>query len=84
MSQSKNINFGIRSTQLSLKMDSCGNVEKELDKVFNKFGAFKEHLNRTLTELIEQVDSLQCEFIQSRFTQKLHLLLFYIGIHEIK
>lgn len=46
-------------------MDSCANVEKELDKVFSKFGAFKEHLNRTLTELIEHVDSIQCEFVQS-------------------
>lgn len=45
-------------------MDSCANVEKELDKVFSKFGAFKEHLNRTLTELIDHVESLQCEFIQ--------------------
>ena len=47
-------------------MDSCANVEKELDKVFSKFGAFKEHLNRTLAELIEQVDSLQCEFVGSK------------------
>ncbi|XP_015917146.1 E3 ubiquitin-protein ligase RMND5A isoform X2 [Parasteatoda tepidariorum] len=46
-------------------MESCNNVEKEIEKVLTKFGAFNEHVRRTLDELIEYVQNLQQEYIES-------------------
>ncbi|KFM79655.1 Protein RMD5-like protein, partial [Stegodyphus mimosarum] len=46
-------------------MDSCANVEKEIEKVLSKFGAFNDHVWRTLTELIEYVQGIQREFIEA-------------------
>ncbi|XP_054719859.1 LOW QUALITY PROTEIN: E3 ubiquitin-protein ligase RMND5A-like [Uloborus diversus] len=43
-------------------MDACANVEKEIEKVLSKFGAFNDHVWRTLTDLIEYVQNIQREF----------------------
>ncbi|GIY72084.1 e3 ubiquitin-protein transferase RMND5A [Caerostris extrusa] len=51
-------------------MESCINVEKEIEKVLTKFGAFNDHVKRTLTELIEYVQSIQNEFSEIPMTNE--------------
>lgn len=48
-------------------MDSCANVDKEIEKVLSKFGAFNDHVWRTLTDLIEYVQNMQKEFNDGNF-----------------
>lgn len=45
-------------------MDSCLAVEKELDKVLNKFGNLKDNANRNLDDLIRHVEEMQNELNQ--------------------
>ncbi|KAG8195678.1 hypothetical protein JTE90_003823 [Oedothorax gibbosus] len=52
-------------------MDSCANVEKEIEKVLSKFGAFNDHVWRTLTDLIEYVQNMQKEFLEAPSTNEL-------------
>lgn len=42
-------------------MDSCTNVEKEIEKVLNKFGLFNDHIWRILTDIIGYVQGIQTE-----------------------
>ncbi|GFY73126.1 e3 ubiquitin-protein ligase RMND5A [Trichonephila inaurata madagascariensis] len=42
-------------------MEACINVEKEIEKVLCKFGAFNDHVYRTLTEIIEYVENIKKE-----------------------
>lgn len=42
-------------------MEPCNAVEREVDKVLQKFGAIKEHADKTLTDLIKHIESLKNE-----------------------
>ncbi|XP_023213481.1 protein RMD5 homolog A-like isoform X1 [Centruroides sculpturatus] len=42
-------------------MESCLTVEKEIEKVLSKFGSFNDHTWKTLTDLIDYVQSLKNE-----------------------
>ncbi|RWS13283.1 Protein RMD5-like protein [Dinothrombium tinctorium] len=44
-------------------MESISNVEKELEKVLSKFSALSEHSQRTLCDLITQLQNLQRDLI---------------------
>lgn len=55
-------------------MDSCANVDKEIEKVLSKFGAFNDHVWRTLTDLIEYVTNMQKEFNDSKLNAKICIL----------
>ena len=39
--------------------DAVVNVEKEVDKVINKFNELRQHNENTLEELIQQIQSYQ-------------------------
>lgn len=42
-------------------MEPCNAVEREVDKVLQKFGAINEHAENTLTDLINHIESLKNE-----------------------
>ncbi|MBN3305581.1 RMD5A protein, partial [Amia calva] len=46
-------------------MDQCVNVERELEKVLQKFSIYGQHCDRTLEELIEYTSGLKHEIIQT-------------------
>ncbi|GFV76956.1 e3 ubiquitin-protein ligase RMND5A [Trichonephila clavipes] len=46
-------------------MEACINVEKEIEKVLSKFGAFNDHVSRTLNEIIEHVQNIKKEIHES-------------------
>lgn len=43
-------------------MDSCGAVEKEIDRVLSKFNDINENSRRVLRDLITHLDHLRNEF----------------------
>nr|CAH7735717.1 unnamed protein product [Callosobruchus chinensis] len=43
-------------------MEACLAVEKEVDRVFSKFGGINEHAKRVLTDLIKQIQNLKEEY----------------------
>ncbi|XP_078588339.1 LOW QUALITY PROTEIN: E3 ubiquitin-protein ligase RMND5A-like [Branchiostoma floridae x Branchiostoma japonicum] len=43
------------------KMDSCVNVEREVDKVLSKFAAVGDHSSRTLQDLVEHISNIRKE-----------------------
>lgn len=43
-------------------MDSCGAVEKEIDRVLSKFNDINENSRRILRDLISHLDYLRTEF----------------------
>lgn len=48
---------------IKIKMtDSCDAVERELDKVLQKFGCVSEHFNRTIDKQIEFIKALKQQF----------------------
>lgn len=51
-------------------MESVTNLDKELEKVLTKFNALFDHSNRTLEELLQQVQILQRDlvFLTSEFS----------------
>lgn len=57
----------LASSKSKLKMDSCLAVEREVDKVLNKFGLLKESYNRTLDDLICYVQELQNELSEGSY-----------------
>ena len=42
-------------------MDACLSVEKEQEKLAKKYSSIKEHTDSSLTELINQITSIQEE-----------------------
>lgn len=42
-------------------MEPCIAVEREVDKVLQKFGAIKDHADSTLSDLIKHIESLKNE-----------------------
>ncbi|MGH0120099.1 UNVERIFIED_CONTAM: hypothetical protein FKN15_062789 [Acipenser sinensis] len=46
-------------------MDQCVNVERELEKVLQKFASYGQHCDRTLEELIEYTSGLKQEISQT-------------------
>ncbi|XP_043926910.1 E3 ubiquitin-protein ligase RMND5A-like isoform X2 [Protopterus annectens] len=46
-------------------MDQCVTVERELEKVVQKFASYGQHCERTLDELIEYTSSLKQELLQT-------------------
>lgn len=43
-------------------MEACLAVEKEVDRVFSKFGGINEHAKRVLSDLVNQIQSLKEEY----------------------
>ncbi|VEN42587.1 unnamed protein product [Callosobruchus maculatus] len=43
-------------------MEACLAVEKEVDRVFSKFGGINEHAKRVLSDLIKQIQNLKEEY----------------------
>ncbi|CAH1975343.1 unnamed protein product [Acanthoscelides obtectus] len=43
-------------------MEACLAVEKEVDRVFSKFGGINEHAKRVLADLIKQIQNLKEEY----------------------
>ncbi|KAJ8982327.1 hypothetical protein NQ317_006673 [Molorchus minor] len=43
-------------------MEACLAVEKEVDRVFSKFGGINDHARRVLSDLISQIQSLKDEY----------------------
>ncbi len=43
--------------------DAVINVEREVDKVVNKFNELQKHNNQTLNDLIKQIESYQRDLI---------------------
>jgi hypothetical protein len=42
--------------------DSCDAVDRELDKVLNKFGGIHEHFDRAIGKQIEYINALKQQF----------------------
>lgn len=43
-------------------MEAVQNVQKEIDKVFNKFSSLDKHAVQTLSDLINQLNRLKQDF----------------------
>ena len=46
------------------KMDACQSVERELDKVTNKFRGIEAHTSHTLQDLISHVNNIKQELAE--------------------
>jgi archaellum biogenesis ATPase FlaH len=54
----------VKNIKLNEKMsDSVINVEREVDKVINKFNELRQHNDQTLNDLIQQIQSYQRDLL---------------------
>lgn len=43
-------------------MEACLSVEKEVDRVFSKFGGINDHVKKVLYDLVTQIQNLKKEY----------------------
>lgn len=54
-------------------MESCSAVEKEVDKVINKFSAMNDHSQRVISDVIVLIEKLRSSIAEGKFMKIIHL-----------
>ncbi|PIK49351.1 hypothetical protein BSL78_13774 [Apostichopus japonicus] len=47
------------------KMEACQNVERDVDKVLNKFSSARQHINKNIDELLENMETMKEDLLSS-------------------
>lgn len=55
-----------QDTVQTLKMDSCVAVEKEIDRVINKFTAINEHSSQVIGDVVNHILELKCHLEEGK------------------
>lgn len=46
-------------------MEACQNVERDVDKVLNKFSSARQHINKNIDELLENMETMKEDLLSS-------------------
>lgn len=55
-----------QDTVQTLKMDSCVAVEKEIDRVINRFTAINEHSSQVIGDVVNHILELKCHLEEGK------------------
>lgn len=47
------------------KMEACQNVERDVDKVLTKFATARQHVNKNIDDLLENMESMKEDLMSS-------------------